>query len=654
MLKLRLLPSSHEKSVNVGFTSSPSHDANSSLSFLDLSREEPGNQILIADRLISSGSIIPTDDVLVSNVSVVRRDRTNPTPLYYQYDLGRGKFVVVLRDVLPGDVTAAHRRLMSSLRFVLENGQLATINWWVGRPVWSDPGWLVRIYVDRINDEENIVWVQYDGWDVLNNVPARGVKEVINAVPIPTTEVISLVNQSGFGVLGYQISSTNVDDYAPAIALFPNVSPCPSVSITSSLLQILDSPVISIQIGPGIPIRNVVDQINRSTTKIHATVLNDSFQSELVTGSYLLDNEVNGVVIRYDSRLKIRFNSSSRIAAYHPYPAQPSEPWYPRIRNGIVVQDWRVVRSDDTFVDTGRVQFTISEFDEQAWSSIHGMPYKDIAGEVPFFINPTTIRTRRSPIRSYDSLTIFQFGIEADIIRDIDLETGTIFLNSRVERREDLSIDYTYLERFYEYNGINLNVLPGHNQDLLGKYIGLFLTPSIAKVGSNDAELFQVRNVYHVIGDSYEDVLDRINNFTFYSLTPHGVLRVQTFILGVFRVTQSRDVREAASIVDSRRYGGGFDLHSIDFRLAPEARMVADRSYWDGESFPIGSVLVADLPDIARKSITGYPDYVDATTGTVWANPTGRLLEEEIKNFLHRYPAAGTIVLHEYDLEYPG
>jgi hypothetical protein len=260
------------------------------------------------------------------------------------------------------------------------------------------------------------------------------------------------------------------------------------------------------------------------------------------------------------------------------------------------------------------------------------------------------------------------FGSVANVVNDVDLETGKIYLNTRVETRDDVTIDYTYKEEWYEYRGLDLNVLPGHNQDLLSKYVALYLVPSVAKLDTTspyDAHLETTtqRTVYHVIADTYDEAVTRAASIVYrtnevypqaYSQVS-GDIYAPTLLLGVFRVVQNKDIKESASIVDSRSIAGGRNtVFNIEYTEAPEARMLADEMRWDGEPFPAGNVIIADLPDVRKASVTGYPVTFDATTGVVWADPSGRLLEEEIGQILHQYAAAGTLVIPEFNLEYSG
>lgn len=653
MLKLRLTPSVDHGSVNIAYVASPSYDTESSVSFLDMSREEPGNQVIIGDRLVNTYGEIPTSDVLVSNVAVLRRDQTNPKSLYYRYTIGRGRFVVMLDGLTSSDAKQAHQRLLSSLRFIQHDGQLASVNWWISEPTWSSPGWVVTVYTDRKNDEDQTIWVQYDGWDTTLGVPARGKKEIVNSVVLSTTVSVNLSNLNNADHLKFTVTAGSTNDYAPGIGLFPNITGCPAVVVSAGNFQIADSPTVNITIGANRSIRDLVSAINSSTTKLTAVALNDGLTSNLVHGTYDIDGQINGVVLRMDAKIQVRFDSNARIRAAKPYPGQVYESWYPRIKAGYVLQDWSVVTQNNALVANAEVHYSIPEFSTQAWSPVYGQPFKSVVSEYPFVLDPYTIRTRRSNLRSYDDVSVFLFGYETDAIEDIDLESGTIFLSTRIDRREDITVDYTYRELWYEYKGLDLNVLPNFNPDMLGKYVCLYLTPSYVKVETSNAVLLTDRCVWHVYGESISDAVERATNTVFYQNTDYGTLKAPVFILGIYRVVQNRDYREASSIVDSRQFGGGFSPNNVDYRQAPEALMVSDLAQFDGKPFPVGNILIADLEDIRRATVTGYPSVVDGVTGTLWSSATGRLLEEEIVDYLHRYPAAGTLVIHEYDLEYP-
>lgn len=666
-MKLRAIPTVPPDGVNIGFTQGAAHDVDSSVHFLDLSREEENNVIVLSNRLVSGTSgNLPTDDVVVSNISVVRRDQTNPVSLYYRYDIGRGRYLVRLPDIPSNSPELARQRLLSALRIVTADGSLAIMNWWVDTPVWASDGWQVTIFTDRLNSPEQIAWVQYDAYDTQENIVARNRKEVINASPLNTGVSIALTGEDlgNPSDMYYRVVATTGTDYAPAIAIFPDAVDSPSVTVGTGTITINSVPPVDVTLGPSTPVSDVVSDINRQDADLTAVALNPSYQSSLVQGTYPTTGSTDGLVLRFDDLVQVKFNNSTRISADKPYRLDPEEPWYPRIRSGTVVQDavFRWVDASEPNRGTGEVLFTVP--DSRPYSPVNGTPYKDVLQERPFLLDPKTVRTRRAPLKSTSDIEVFLFGNSSNVIQDVDLETGTIFLRTRVESRDDITVDYTYEEKWYEYKGLDLNVLPAHDQSLLSKYVALFLTPSRVKLeGHTDPRFSDISQtlsdyVYHVIDDTYEDVVNRVDNIQMDLNEGEAgfpdLVVCPTLLLGVYRVTQNRDSDETVSIVDSRTRGGGvLDTKSINFNEAPEARMLGDHGYWDGEAFQANNTLIADLPDLVRVDLDTYPEDFDAETGLVWVDPTGRLTEEEMSEALHRHAAAGTLVIPEVDLIYP-
>lgn len=653
----------------MGFVRTTPYDVDTGLHLLDLSREEEGNVILLEDRLVADGGTVPTDQLLVSDRSVLRRDRNTPASLYYQYGVGRGQFVVQLPDVPNNDPDAAQKALRAALRLVRDDGTLAQVSWDVGRPTFNTEGWVVDLYLDRRNRLGQIIWVQYNGWDLTNNVPARNQREIVNSTPISTGVTVALTNADlvdPAADMAFVLTAGSPADFAPAISLFAQEALPPSVTVTATTLTVAGSPAIAI--GSTIPVRDVVNEINRLDAGILATALNDSFQTSLVTGLYVPKD--TGEVIRFLDLVQVKFNTDRRIRAEKPWRQTPSEPWYARIQNGVVLQDYQanfVVTPPPPLEErgSGQAEFRVQEFDRQAFSVVHGAPYRDLVGEQPLLVSPTVARTRRAPLKSVDDLTVYLRGRETSLIKDVDLQTGTIFLATRVERRDDLLVDYTYEEKWFEYKELNLNALPPHNQNLLSKYVAIFMVPARIKITDTTytsvIEEFE-RTVYHVIDGTYEGVLERANNLSILktneAVVPVNQVRTDPLILGVYRVVQSRDIDEATDFIDARTQGGGWvDSDAIDFEEAPEARMVWDEGYWDGEPFPSNNVLIADLPDIRRAQPTGeiidWPEVFDAQTGTGWASPTGRLTNDETQERLSLYVQAGSLVIPEYESEEP-
>lgn len=662
-MRFRILSSVPDNSINVGFTKSFAHDVDSSVGLLDMSREEDGNVIVLRDRLVSgSGGEIPTSDILVSTVSVVRRDQTNPRSLYYQYSVGRGRYLVRLPGVDSADVENATKQLDSAIRFVDAQGNLVVVNWTPGTPVWSGNGWTVDVYLDRKNTPEQIMWVQFDAYDTTTSSVVRNHKEVVNAEPLSTSVSVSLVNDAADSTnLKYEISADPTVDSAPAIALFPDPGSPASVSVSGTTLTVTGAAVNNITIGSGVPIRNVVDEINRLDEDITAVALNDSHQSALTDDTYTVAGNPQGVVIRFDNLVQVRFNDSVRIRAEKPWSASGEKPWYPRIRKGVVRQSYAAEWTNGQVPTRGdgHALFTVPEYDKQAYSKTYGSPYRDIIAESPIVLSPTVIRTRRAPIKSTSDVSVYlNDRLNNSLVDDIDLETGTIFLTERFENVSDISVNYTYEEKYYEYKGLNLNSLPPHNPDMVGKYVAVFLLPTKIKISdttySETVEDF-TRSVYHVYGDSYTQVLSYVNDIQYTAdvAFPPNRVKAPSLLLGIFRTIQNRSIDDTLELVDSRSPGGGIKPDTdVDYKDAPEARMMFDEGYWDGEPFQSTSVLIGDMPDISRDSLTGYPAVFDAITGQDWADPTGRLTNEEIDEALHRHVAAGTLVLPEVDLDY--
>lgn len=677
-MKLRVIPQIGPDTVNLGFVRGQALDPEIGLTLLDLSREEAGNYVVLRDRLVDATTgDLPTKDVLVSTRSVLNRDQHDPASLYFAYTPGRGHFFLTTEGVASDDPLGAQAFFRRNLRFVRTDGSPAEVVWDAGAPAWAGSGWNVTVFLDRQNTPDQTIWIKYDGWDRRFNIPAWGITEVVNSDPIGHNVQIYEYGTDETAVpAGYRLTTLDQDDYAPAIGLFQDEASPPLVQITASQVQILTSPTVSIDAGSSVSVDKLVANINRQDAGVYATVLNSSYQSGLVPGTYV--PTVSGTVVRHNQLVQVRVDPDARIGIEKPYPTSPALPWHPRIRPGSVVQvyqpDWSDVTTGNSPVrrGEGNTLYGVPEFTSQEWSKKLGRPWREVVQETPKVLDSTTIQLARRPLSAtgiipYLYETALTGTAATGLLRDYDLQNGLLFLDRPIERRDGVAVDYTYREKWYEYRGIDLNPNPKRNPDMSSLYVGIFLVPVRIKIHTNVHGLPVVnqtfgRTVYHVYGESYVDVIDRINTYTRFRTNESSVDGVDDlvgaapFILGVFRAAENRSPEESLDIVDARRAGGGLrqQIRHEAFREAPEGQMMWDVARWDGEPFPAANVLIAHIPELTKNSATGYPPvYEGPLTGEVWATPTGRFTQEELDDILHIFPAAGTLVLSETKLIYP-
>ncbi|MHA2063321.1 MAG: hypothetical protein ACXABY_02950 [Candidatus Thorarchaeota archaeon] len=364
----------------------------------------------------------------------------------------------------------------------------------------------------------------------------------------------------------------------------------------------------------GRSVKTVVDEINQQGIPIRAVALSralilndDDFVPILGAGFVQIPDgfdpysriDPNGVILRI-RRYTVRQKSLEQIKILPPYLEPATLPWYPRVRVGAFTQKFK-----------GRTyHFGVPEYEAQTWSLRYGKPFRDIQGAVPASLGNNAYQVSRKPI-FWNGENILLFNgdspISTSVIEDVDIHNGIVYLNKQVFISDELTLDYTYLERSFEYRHININGHFTQNPSLIDKYVLLYLLPL-----EGTATTRKKRTLFHVVADSIEEAIDSINV---------DEDSIPIAIIGAYNIQQVF-ASDRANMLDTRVKGGGLadidgptsPVHLLDSSLEDERVRETpvedlfhesfnfyDIGNWDGEAYPGAAAVVTQLPDDLKE-----------------------------------------------------
>jgi hypothetical protein len=307
----------------------------------------------------------------------------------------------------------------------------------------------------------------------------------------------------------------------------------------------------------------------------------------------------NGIIIR-TRKYSIRHKNLVNFKILSPYSQSVLLPWYPLITNGQFVQRYR----------ERLYHYAIPEFDNQVWSIRYGKPFKDVLSGTLTRVGNNAYRVARTPIYwTGENLNIYNNDVpySNSIIKDVDVNNGIIYFNDNIILGEDVRIDYTYLEKNFEYRGININAHFSQNPSLLDKFVLIYANPL---EGSDYAR--NKKTINHIIADSIEGGIQRIGSIN---------IDLPPVIIGGYGITQV-STSDRIRIFDCRSLGGG--LLSNEGPLSPvqqyrygyidatkpkqspiesfykEAKSFWDIGNWDGEIYPGAAAITMSFPESLR------------------------------------------------------
>lgn len=325
----------------------------------------------------------------------------------------------------------------------------------------------------------------------------------------------------------------------------------------------------------------------------------------------------NGIIIR-TKKYSIRHKNLVNFKILSPYSQSVLLPWYPLITNGQFVQRYR----------ERLYHYSIPEFDNQVWSIRYGKPFKDVLGGSLRRISNNAYKVSRSPIYwTGENINIYNNDVpySTSIIEDVDINNGIIYLKDSVDLDERTRIDYTYLEKNFEYRGININAHFSQNPSLLDKFVLIYARPLEGSDYSRNK-----KTINHVIADSIEAGIQKIESISF---------DLPSVIIGGYGIGQV-STSDRIRIFDCRSLGGGlvgnegpispvkqYKYGYID--VTKPTRSPIENNYkesssfwdignWDGEIYPGAAAISMSFPESLRKKFD-KKDILDRATKYVAA-----------------------------------
>lgn len=199
----RILDTVPDGSVNLALINTPDLSAENNVSFIDLSDKEVTNisnhlhgQFSLRDYTITGSQIyysgqIDTDDIVISNRSVVGKQSNTPHPLFYKYLVGRGRYYLNRPGVEASDLTA----IRSSITLLDEVGtelfdkdypydiEVSTVDY--NNVALPSGNFALVLYTNKLFLQDRSTLIKYNASDSVNQYKlVPGKIEVINPTPI--------------------------------------------------------------------------------------------------------------------------------------------------------------------------------------------------------------------------------------------------------------------------------------------------------------------------------------------------------------------------------------------------------------------------------------------------------------------------------------
>jgi hypothetical protein len=349
----------------------------------------------------------------------------------------------------------------------------------------------------------------------------------------------------------------------------------------------------------------------------------------------------HGTAFLQNNFVLVKYNEETKVRPLLPYRGNAMSPWYPRVDRGKFSQ----LVSAGPFVDH------MYYFEPKGDTVIkhhgrRGARTYDVLDENPVMLDSQVVSLRKPNIMP-ETIVLRYIGKDiSSYVRDYDELNSILFLNTRISNPKGLSASYSHREDALVYVGIDLNPTGLNNPKILGKYVGIYMTPSMIKGNDGTSETFD-RTLWHVIADDIPTIVQLVSSVAWVPDPPAPQIstNARTLLLGIYQVTQPAIVDDV-KITDTRTRGGGLkdDYEPSDFDDAPEAGMFADFGLWNGEPFPPTSVIV-EFPSAVIG--TGMPpmERDPGADPSGFFTPSGLLSIEDVQHKANRYKAGGVIAI---------
>ena len=352
----------------------------------------------------------------------------------------------------------------------------------------------------------------------------------------------------------------------------------------------------------GYSLQDVATAINATPLDVHAYPLIDGGilgegafftigSTKSLLSDFILEDRVeNGAVLRLKS-WAIKPRKTTHFSLQLPYDDGPLFPWYPRISIGSLA----VKRGGQVY------EFSIPEYSKQPWSLQYGPPYVEMRGAIPIAFRDNILKVARAPIYwNGSNIQIYSDNRPlGNVLEDVDVHNGLLYLKPGIDIT-DATIDYTYIEETYVYQGINLNPHLEQQPDILDKVVLIYLTPK--------GYTMEPGTIHHRIATSVQGAIDSI---------PLQDERMPVLVLGAILIKQV-DFLSRTQVSDARVLGGGLFgprrgaeketwRALIDKTVAARAKsleetykdtpFLADIGHYDGFPAPSAGCVLIRFPD---------------------------------------------------------
>jgi len=343
----------------------------------------------------------------------------------------------------------------------------------------------------------------------------------------------------------------------------------------------------------------------------------------------------NGIIIR-TKKYTVKHKNLANFRIVSPYSQSVLLPWYPLITNGQFVQRYR----------NNLYHYGIPEFDNQTWSIKYGKPFKDVIAGPVKQLSSNSYKVSRSPIFwNGENISLYNNDvlINNSIIEDVDVQNGIIYFRPDVGSVNITSVSYTYLEKNFEYKGININAHFSQNPNLIDKFVLLYAKPL------EGSDYFRnKKTIYHIVSSSIEEGIANIQA---------ADTDIPSIIIGGYSIGQVI-TSDKVKVLDTRSLGGGLlsnegplsplqqyrygNISATKKKTSPiesyykESASFWDVGNWDGEIYPGAAAITISLPESLRSKMSKkeiaeratkfiaagvypvieyYPDAIPAVTG---------------------------------------
>lgn len=395
--------------------------------------------------------------------------------------------------------------------------------------------------------------------------------------------------------------------WSPAIILLYSGTGTITITVSSNTVEITDGTFTGSTNYVGRTIQSVVGDLNNQLPDIFEVRTAIDIGGELLIANTLYHDPDDrtyddGYVIRYAGHI-IRYEENTVIQLKPPRSLSKFEPWYVNIGNG----KFRVRFSDISFTSFPGINpnavytFSLPEFSDQDWSVNYGPPYKDIFGEIPAIVgfNPTVgttvLRVSNTPIYYKNrniSIRIRGTRQPNSVTKYVDENNGLIYITQKISKDVPVTVDYTYKETNYIYDGIDLNVSINHNPLIIDSYVAFYIKPTAA----DGALISGGRAIFHEELNTSIAARSKVAK-----RIPTGPLSKVVYepviYLGAINVRQANE-SGSIDIIDTRTRGGGLFSEDVQkYRQAwRESEYFYDIGSWDGISIPGHGAVVLQIP----------------------------------------------------------